>query len=253
VIKVEKSGRVRLRIINGSSGTNYFVDLGNLQGELIATDGMPIQPVRGKRFPIAIAQRIDIRLQIPGDGGAFPVLGLRELSRQQTGVILATAGAAVSRHPAEAASATGPLTLDQERTYVPIHPLPARRAGQSSVLRLGGNMSNYTWTINGVSIDVNNPLATKPGAFVKYGDRVVIKFVNETPMSHPMHLHGHTFQVIDINGQSINGALRDTVLVTGNSSVSIAFDANNPGLWYLHCHVLWHLAAGMATLVQYQS
>ncbi len=253
VIKVEKSARVRLRIINGSSGTNYFVDLGNLQGELIATDGMPIEPISGNRFPVAIAQRVDVRLQIPADGGAFPILGLRELSRQQTGVVLATTGATVPRIPAEASSSTGLMTLDQEKTYVAVHPLSARPAGVSSVLRLGGNMSNYTWTINGVSIDVNNPLATRPGVFVKYGDRVVIKFVNDTPMSHPMHLHGHTFQVIDINGQPINGAMRDTVLVTGKSSVSVAFDANNPGLWYLHCHVLWHLAAGMATLVQYQA
>lgn len=253
VVKVEKSGRVRLRIINGSSGTNYFVDLGGLQGELIATDGMPIQAVRGSRFPIAIAQRIDVRLQIPAGGGAFPVLALRELSRAQTGVILATAGASIARLPAEAASSTGLMTLDQEKTYVAVHPLAPRAVSPLNVLRLGGNMSNYTWTINDVSIDVNNPLATKPGVFVNYGDRVVIKFVNDTPMSHPMHLHGHTFQVIDINGQSINGALRDTVLVTGKSSVTIAFDANNPGLWYLHCHVLWHLAAGMATLVQYQA
>ena len=253
IIKVEKSARVRLRIINGSSGTNYFVDLGRLEGELIATDGMPIQPISGNRFPIAIAQRVDVRLQIPADGGAFPILGLRELSRRQTGVILATPGASVPRIPVEASSATGLMTLDQEKTYVAVHPLSPRTASASSVLRLGGNMSNYSWTINGVSIDVNNPLATKPGVFVKYGDRVVIKFINETPMSHPMHLHGHSFQVIDINGQPINGALRDTVLVTGKSSVSVAFDANNPGLWYLHCHVLWHLAVGMATLVQYQA
>jgi FtsP/CotA-like multicopper oxidase with cupredoxin domain len=72
-------------------------------------------------------------------------------------------------------------------------------------------------------------------------------------MSHPMHLHGHSFQVIGINGKSLNGALRDTVLVPPKSSVTVAFDANNPGIWYLHCHILWHLAAGMATLVQYEA
>ncbi len=253
VIQVEKFARVRLRIINGSSGTNYFIDLGSLQGELIATDGMPIQPIRGNRFPVAIAQRIDVRVQIPADGGAFPILALRELSLEQAAVILATAGATIARIPVEASLSAGLITLDQEKTYVAVHPLSPRATDVSSVLRLGGNMGNYTWTINGLSIDVNDPLATKPAVFAKYGDRVVIKFVNETPMSHPMHLHGHSFQVIDINGQPIRGALRDTVLVTGKSSVTIAFDANNPGLWYLHCHVLWHLAAGMATLVQYQA
>ncbi len=60
VVKVEKGGRVRLRIINASSGTNFFIDLGSLTGELIATDGMPVKPARGSRFPLAIAQRIDV-------------------------------------------------------------------------------------------------------------------------------------------------------------------------------------------------
>jgi FtsP/CotA-like multicopper oxidase with cupredoxin domain len=253
VIKVEKAARVRLRIINGSSGTNYFVDLGKLQGELIATDGMPIEPMRGSRFALGIAQRLDVRVQIPADGGAFPILGLRELSREQTGVILATAGAAVPRIPVKAADATGLLTLDQEKAFVAVHPLSPRSADRSYVLNLGGNMSTYSWTINGVSFPVNNPESGKAEVFAKYGERVVIKFVNDTPMAHPMHLHGHSFQVIDIDGQPIHGAMRDTLLVTGKSSISVAFDANNPGLWYLHCHVLWHLAAGMATLVQYQA
>jgi FtsP/CotA-like multicopper oxidase with cupredoxin domain len=80
-----------------------------------------------------------------------------------------------------------------------------------------------------------------------------VKFINETGMSHPMHLHGHSFQVIEINGKALNGALRDTVLVPGKSSVTVAFDANNPGTWFLHCHILWHLAVGMAVLVKYES
>ena len=92
VVQVEKNGRVRLRIINGSSGTNFFVSLGDLQGELIATDGMPVAPVSGSRFPLAIAQRIDVRVQLPGEG-AFPILAHREGATEQAGLILATRGA----------------------------------------------------------------------------------------------------------------------------------------------------------------
>jgi FtsP/CotA-like multicopper oxidase with cupredoxin domain len=88
---------------------------------------------------------------------------------------------------------------------------------------------------------------------VKQGQRVAMKFINETMMSHPMHFHGHSFQVIEINGKPLNGPVRDTVLVTPKSSVTVVFGANNPGTWYVHCHVLWHLAAGMATLVQYEA
>jgi FtsP/CotA-like multicopper oxidase with cupredoxin domain len=87
---------VRLRIINGSSAANFFVSLGDLKGELIATDGMDVRPISGSRFPLAIAQRIDVRLQLPRDG-AFPILALREGATGQTGVILATSGASIKK------------------------------------------------------------------------------------------------------------------------------------------------------------
>lgn len=253
VVRVEKSGRVRLRIINGSSGTNYFIDLGSLTGELIATDGMPVKPVRASRFPLAIAQRIDVRVQLPPGGGAFPILALRELATEQTGMYLASAAATIKRLPVKGSTPTGLLTLDQESQLSAAAPLTAKPVDQSFVLRLQGNMAKYQWMINDVVFDVNNPGAEKAQVRVKAGQRVSLKFVNETPMSHPMHLHGHAFEVTEINGRALQGPVRDTVLVPGNASVTVVFDANNPGLWYVHCHILWHLAAGMATLVEYEA
>jgi FtsP/CotA-like multicopper oxidase with cupredoxin domain len=253
VVKVEKGGRVRLRIINGGSGTNFFIDLGSLTGELIATDGMPIRPVQRNRFPLAIAQRIDVIVQIPSDGGAFPILALRELATERTGIILATPGAAVPKLPGKGSSQTGLLNLDLERELTALNPLSQRPADVSTALNLQGNMSTYQWAINGVVFDTQDPGKEKAQVHVKYGQRAAIKFVNQTPMSHPMHLHGHTFEVVAINDQRFAGALRDTILVPGKTTVTVEFDANNPGLWYLHCHILWHLAAGMAALVQYDS
>jgi FtsP/CotA-like multicopper oxidase with cupredoxin domain len=253
VVKVEKGGRVRLRIINGGSGTNFFIDLGSLTGELIATDGMPIRPVQRKRFPLAIAQRIDLILNIPKEGGAFPILALRELSTEQTGIILATAGAAIPKLPEKGSLPAGLLNLDLERELTALHPLTPRPADVTTALNLQGNMSKYVWPINGVAFDTENPGKEKAPVHVKYGQRAAIKFVNETPMSHPMHLHGHVFEVVAINDQRFTGALRDTILVPGKTSVTIEFDAMNPGLWYVHCHILWHLAAGMAALLQYDA
>jgi FtsP/CotA-like multicopper oxidase with cupredoxin domain len=253
VVKVERNQPLRLRIINGGSGTNFFIDLGSLTGELIATDGMPVKPIQGKRFPLAIAQRIDVRVQVPREGGVFPILALRELATEQTGIVLATAGARVQQLPEKGRMPTGLLTLEHERKLAATSPLSGKAADQISVLRLQGNMRAYDWLINGHVFDVNNPASEKAEVRVKEGQRVALKFVNETPMSHPMHLHGHSFQVIRINDQRFSGAVRDSVLVPGKTSVTVEFDANNPGLWYLHCHVLWHLAAGMATLVQYQA
>jgi FtsP/CotA-like multicopper oxidase with cupredoxin domain len=84
------------------------------------------------------------------------------------------------------------------------------------------------------------------------GQRVEIDLVNQSMMAHPMHLHGHAFQVIAIDGQRIQGAVRDTVLVMPMSSVRIAFDANNPGRWAFHCHNLYHQATGMMTEFRYR-
>ncbi len=251
VVRVERNAHVRLRIINGSSGTNFFVDLGGLKGELIATDGMPVKPLSGSRFPLAIAQRIDVRVQLPHEG-AFAIFALRENASEQAGCILATPGAQIKKLPVKNASPTGMLTLDLEKQLSAIAPLISKPIDQSFDVRLQGNMARYEWPINGIVFDTANPGAQKAQVHVKPGQRVALKFINETGMSHPMHLHGHSFQVIEINSKPLNGALRDTVLVPPKTSVTVAFDANNPGIWYLHCHILWHLAAGMATLVQYE-
>jgi FtsP/CotA-like multicopper oxidase with cupredoxin domain len=252
VVRVEKNGRVRLRIINGSSGTNFFVSLGDLNGELIATDGMPVNPVSGSRFPLAIAQRIDVRVQLPREG-AFPILALRENATERAGIILATPDASIKKLQAQNTTPAGLLTLDLESQLVAAEPLATKPIDRSYDLRLQGNMALYEWPINGIVFDVAHPRGQKAQVQVKRGQRIALKFINETGMSHPMHLHGHSFQVIDINGKSMNGALRDTVLVPPKTSVTVAFDANNPGVWYLHCHILWHLAAGMAVLVQYEA
>jgi FtsP/CotA-like multicopper oxidase with cupredoxin domain len=252
VVRVEKNGRVRLRIINGSSGTNFFISLGDLKGELIATDGMPVTPLSGSHFPLAIAQRMDLRVQLPREG-AFPILALREGATEQAGIILTTPGASVKKLPTKNSAPAGRLTLDMESRLIAANPLAAKPIDRSFDLRLQGNMARYEWPINGVIFDVEKPRGQAAQVKVKRGQRVAVKFINETGMSHPMHLHGHSFQVIEIDGKPMKGALRDTVLVPGKTSVTVAFDANNPGTWYLHCHVLWHLAAGMATLVQYEA
>ena len=107
-------------------------------------------------------------------------------------------------------------------------------------------MAGYIWSINNVVWNKDVPPLP-----VAKGERVELVFVNQTPMSHPMHLHGHEFQVVDIDGYRFSGAVRDTILVPPNRRVTVAFDANNPGYWALHCHLLYHLDAGMFTTLRY--
>ena len=106
-------------------------------------------------------------------------------------------------------------------------------------------MMPYLWSIDGRTWANHRPLRVVPGA------RVILQMLNRSAMAHPMHLHGHHFQVVALNGRKIQGAMRDTVLVPQGGSVTVAFDANNPGRWLFHCHNLLHMARGMMTEIAY--
>ena len=96
-------------------------------------------------------------------------------------------------------------------------------------------------TINGAVHGEHTPLQGK------IGDRIELMFMNPTMMMHPMHLHGHAFQVVNINGKAINGAMRDTVYVPPMAMVTVALDAGEAARWMLHCHHMPHLSTGMMT------
>ena len=246
VVKVEPGGRVLLRIINSSAMSAYHFGFGALDGELIAVDGIEIAPVRGRRFPIAVAQRLDIRVTLPRGPGAYPLLAQLEGERNQTGIVLVAGNGAVARIPDQAQAASPALTLDFERGLRATKPLPPRKADRVHILNLTGEMAGYIWSIN--NIVWNKDVPPLP---VKEGERVELVFLNQTPMPHPMHLHGHLFQVVEIDGVRFSGAVRDTVLIPPNRRVTVAFDADNPGLWAIHCHLLYHLDAGMFTTLKY--
>src|SRR3984885_1104410 len=190
IVKVEPRGRLLLRIINGSSMSAFHVGLGALDGELIAVDGFEIEPVHGHEFPVAVAQRLDIRVSLPPGSGAYPVLAQLEGERSQTGIILVAGGAAVSRIPDAAEAPSPALTLDLERSLRAQKPFAPSKADRVHILNLTGEMAGYVLSINNVVWNKDTP----PLA-VAESERVELVFVNQTPMPHPMHLHGHEFQV----------------------------------------------------------
>lgn len=245
VVPVERGGRVLLRVINGATSTNFWLDLGTLSGTLVAVDGRAVTPIQGSRFEIAMAQRLDIELALPTDAASLPILAQREGDRPRTGLVLATPGAAVRKVAAEAERVAPAVLLQLERRLAAAEPLAARPADQAIATRLTGDMMAYRWGNDGRVFDDRVPLE------VQRGQRVEITMLNETMMSHPMHLHGHHFQVVGIGFARLSGAMRDTVLVPPMERVTIAFDADNPGDWPLHCHNLYHMAAGMMTTVRY--
>ncbi len=106
-------------------------------------------------------------------------------------------------------------------------------------VRLTGNMERYVWTLNDLGF------AEAPAIRVRFGERVRLRFVNETMMAHPMHLHGMFFEVE--NGSTDRRPLKDTIIVPPGKSVSVVLTAVEVGAWPLHCHLLYHMVSGMMT------
>lgn len=246
VVPVEKGGRLRLRIINGAAASNIWVDLGTLTGELIAVDGRPVQPVSGSVFPLAVAQRADIRLALPQGAAAHPVLFRAEGSDLQSGIILRSGTAAINKL-ADRGTAAPALDLALEMRLVAMAPPPDEAVSRTEFVMLTGGGPDYLWGLNGSS-GMHDVLF-----HVREGERYEVVMHNMTTMAHPMHLHGHSFRVVGINGQRITGAERDTVLVPVNAMVAIQFTADNPGTWAFHCHHMYHMNSGMMGAIAYGS
>ena len=120
-----------------------------------------------------------------------------------------------------------------------LQPQPDIREPSSElVMRLGGTMERYIWTINGKKFSDATPLK------VKYGERIRIKFINDSMMAHPMHLHGMFMQLE--NGQTAaEMPNKHTLIVPPGQTVTALLTADELGEWAIHCHLLYHMSAGM--------
>ncbi len=240
IIAAEAGQPLRLRIINGATASAFWVLTGELSAQVAAVDGNPCLPHTGTAFPLAMGQRIDLIVSLPRAGGAFPILAQLESSRRRTGVILTSPGARVTRLADEAEAPVGFVDLSLDQALTAARPLAERPATASHQMVLGQDRG-YSWTINGKIHGSHDPIAARSG------DRLELIFTNPTRMMHPMHLHGHHFQVVDINGWRFAGPMRDTVIVPPMAKVTVALEAGAAGAWFLHCHHLYHMATGMMT------
>jgi FtsP/CotA-like multicopper oxidase with cupredoxin domain len=240
VVTVDPASTLRLRIINGATASAFWIDAGALPSQVIAVDGSPCQPYSAAAYPIAQGQRLDLLLTVPAGGGAYPVFAQLEASTRRTGIILATAGAAVTRQAHDAETASAYLDTRLDAALRAAKPLPDRAPTRSEHLMLGEG-ANYRWTINGAVHGEHTPLQGK------IGDRIELMFMNPTMMMHPMHLHGHHFQIVDVGMGRFAGPMRDVVIVPPQGMVTVAVDLDKAGSWYLHCHHLYHMATGMMT------
>ncbi|MDE0808410.1 MAG: copper resistance system multicopper oxidase [Alphaproteobacteria bacterium] len=127
------------------------------------------------------------------------------------------------------------LSYNDLRAQKPIYKL--RDATREIELRLTGNMERYSWSINNVKYEDAEPIR------LKYGERVRFKFVNETMMTHPMHLHG-MWSILD-NGKGKWNPIKHVVSVSPGTTVYMETEVDAPGQWAFHCHLSYHADSGM--------
>ncbi len=254
--------RLRLRLVNVANARTFGLQFTGHRPIVVAYDGHPVRPHEpaGGTVVIGSSQRVDLVLDATGKPGekhtvrdvfyprqAFRLLDLAYRdeppleSRGPVGELPANPlpepdPEAAQKHEIRISGGAMSREMPQEGWM--------QRAAREMRRSLGAREADPMWAINGVAITgehVHAPLFT-----ARRGSSVVLDFRNDTAWPHPMHLHGHAFRVLSRNGKP--NALRewrDTILLAARQSATVAFVADNPGDWMLHCHVLEHQAAGM--------
>jgi len=248
---------VRLRLINTDVDTRV-VTLVGAPFTVAALDGHDLngpQPLTNTLLSIAAGGRYDVRFRVPARGAV--VVRLADDQRgAMPALVVAGAGTLPSPGPAR-----GRALFDLTRYGTPRQDAstPRTRADAYYTLRLGDQTPhgrgfaavahpNPVYTINGSAGSAITPIMVKRGQLIR------IHIVNESDYVHPMHLHGHTFAVLARAGRPLQGSpiTLDTLDVMPGASYDVAFRANNPGVWMLHCHNLYHARYGMSMMVMYE-
>ena len=250
--EVPRHARMRLRLVNSANARIFTLEARRLEGWVVALDGMPLEtPQPLGELTLAPAQRADLIVDVVADEGkeaflvsferdggyataAFPVVGVARTARLPAPEAL----------PPNPVPALGPLETARRAELR----MEGGAMGDMRGAMMGGRMmgmrdmaaAGKVWAFNGMAEMGDAPLLE-----ASLGQTVRIAMTNDTAWAHGMHLHGHHFRQIAADGTV--GPLRDTVLVNRGETFEIAFVADNPGDWLLHCHMLEHSAGGMMT------
>jgi len=247
---VRQGERVRLRLINASATDTQVFALAGHRLTVTHSDGNPLaNPVDVDAVPLGVGERADVEF-VADNPGRWKLEALMPALSDQ-GQMVDLTDVVYEGHQGDAARdfpADARLRIASYADFSgPPHPAAPDRTYE---LTLSGGMmmmgmGSDAWTINGRSYPDTPPVD------VKVGQRIRLRLFNMSMEDHPMHLHGHTFQVVAINGRSLDGPLKDTITLRHMEQYDIEFVANNPGTWLFHCHNLVHMMGGLMTQVRY--
>ena len=249
---IQRFSRMRLRLVNTSNARVFSLEAQGLEGWVVALDGMPLaarEPL--ERIVLAPAQRADLIVDVVAAEGSEAFLVSHE---RDGGYAIATfkvdGETRVERLPSPAPLPANPVPASGSLAQARFASLDMEGGamGRMRGAMMGGRMKGMrelveagkVWAFNGMADMPDTPLVE-----AARGETVRIAMTNDTAWPHAMHLHGHHFRRIAADGAT--GPLRDTLLMDRGETVEIAFVADNPGDWLLHCHMLEHSAGGMMT------
>jgi len=261
-LTVRAGERIRLRLINTANARIFALAFRGHQPRVIAYDGQPVAPhvPADGRVVLGPAMRADVVLDATADPGQrYTVRDTYD--RRRAYELVDIAYAAEPLRPAPLASpialAPNPLAEPDLDNAAPHElrfeggamgaltgaKLDGKRVDVRDLIRAG-----KAWAVNGVAASghTHDPLLV-----LRRGRSYRFTLINDTAWPHPMHLHGHAFRVLKRNGRPTTyKEWQDTVLMDANETAEIAFVADNPGDWMLHCHILEHQDGGMMALVR---
>lgn len=249
-LQVRVGDRVRLRVLNANPTQTRYVRLAGHRLQVTHSDGNPLaQPIEVDALRLGVGERYDALVEITKPG-SWLLQGLSSDPLQyEQAVVIHTEGMAAAPPMGNQQSLNGVDYFTYEKAGgIGSSADYAANIHKDFVLG-GGDYGTSIWSIDGKQWPNTSKIS------VKRGDRVLVKFTNKTDMDHPMHLHGHVFQVVEINGKTLARPLsKDVSLVPANGgTLSWVFDAASPaGRWLLHCHNEVHMMDGMMTEVDYQ-
>ena len=255
---VRSGERLRLRLINAASARVFNLTLEGHAMTVIARDGQGVQPYVVETVNLGPGMRVDLIIDcMQKPGSAFVmrdqgVRGLGELTR-----FAYRADKPLRTKPMASAIKLAPNAIPEPNLaaatdhYIVFQggmrgaPVIGTVDGKPAKIQEIIERNGLAWTMN-FTAQHEHALMHEPLLYLKKGEHVMLHMINETDFAHPMHLHGHFFRLVAINGQKVkNPEWRDTVMMGPRESVDVAFVAHNVGEWMYHCHILDHAAGGM--------
>lgn len=249
-LAVTAGERTRVRIVNVANGRVFALDLSGLDARVVAFDGLSVgRTIDAGTVELAPGNRVDLAL-LPAAARAGQTLSLVDRFTRREHVV---ATVRVERGAADAGGPKGaPAPLGFVPSWKEASELPADQAFALNARR--GGPFGVEWMINERVMRHDDDDHAKPehhevpyrferNRFVK------LRFANDSPRLHPMHLHGVFFKVLARDGVPVDeGHWRDTVLVRPRETIDVGTVPTEPGTWMLHCHILEHADSGMMTL-----